>query len=299
MLTHLGTLWAEPPLLAEAEAIVGLLADLIDSDGRFDIIAGAAGCIGSLLGLQRVSPSDRALAAAVRCGDRLLARARPMTRGIGWPPAGGGTQPLAGFSHGAAGIAWALLELAAWSGEGRFRAAAHAAVEYERTLFSAEAGNWLDLREREDARSAGERPTPCMTAWCHGAPGIGLARLRSLPHLDDATSRAEIGTALATTLAEGFGHNHSLCHGDLGNLDFVVQAAERLGDPRWRAQATRRTALILERIDREGWICGVPLGVESPGLMTGLAGIGYGLLRLAEPARIPSVLVLEPPLLQV
>ena len=39
--------------------------------------------------------------------------------------------------------------------------------------------------------------------------------------------------------------------------------------------------------------------VESPGLMTGLAGIGYGLLRLAEPTRMPSVLVLEPPMLQV
>jgi lantibiotic modifying enzyme len=29
--------------------------------------------------------------------------------------------------------------------------------------------------------------------------------------------------------------------------------------------------------------------------MTGLAGIGYGLLRFADPARIPSVLSLEPP----
>jgi lantibiotic modifying enzyme len=29
--------------------------------------------------------------------------------------------------------------------------------------------------------------------------------------------------------------------------------------------------------------------------MTGLAGIGYMLLRLAEPAHVPSVLVLAPP----
>ena len=28
--------------------------------------------------------------------------------------------------------------------------------------------------------------------------------------------------------------------------------------------------------------------------MTGLAGIGYGLLRLAHPDAVPSVLVLEP-----
>jgi lantibiotic modifying enzyme len=80
-----------------------------------------------------------------------------------------------------------------------------------------------------------------------------------------------------------------------GNLDFVVQAAEKFGDPRWRALANGRAARILESIEREGWLCAVPLGVESPGLIAGLAGIGYGLIRLAEPTRVPTVLVLEPP----
>jgi hypothetical protein len=43
------------------------------------------------------------------------------------------------------------------------------------------------------------------------------------------------------------------------------------------------------------WRCGTPLGVESPGLMTGLAGIGYQYLRLHDPKRVPSVLAVEPP----
>jgi class II lanthipeptide synthase len=60
----------------------------------------------------------------------------------------------------------------------------------------------------------------------------------------------------------------------------------------------RLAAIILESIDRDGWRCANPLGVESPGLMTGLAGIGYELLRVAEPKRVPSVLLLEPPVLQ-
>jgi hypothetical protein len=54
-------------------------------------------------------------------------------------------------------------------------------------------------------------------------------------------------------------------------------------------------AAVLVSIDRDGWRCGNPLGVESPGLMTGLAGIGYGLLRIAEPTLVPSALALQPP----
>ncbi|MEW1847765.1 hypothetical protein AB0392_58245 [Nonomuraea angiospora] len=36
-------------------------------------------------------------------------------------------------------------------------------------------------------------------------------------------------------------------------------------------------------------------GVQVPGLMTGLAGIGYGMLRAAAPNRVPAVIALEPP----
>ena len=203
---------------------------------------------------------------------------------------------LAGFSHGAAGIAWALLELAALTGEERFRTAACAGIAYERSLFSLEEGNWPDLRDLKTSGQTGDNGQHrFMTAWCHGAPGIGLARLRSLQHLDDAVIRAEIDTALQITLAQGFGGNHSLCHGDLGNLELLLQASQVLAEPQWHTQVHRIAAIVLDSISRDGWLCGPPLGVESPGLMTGLAGIGYGLLRLAEPIRVPAVLVLAPP----
>ncbi len=294
-LTHLGVLWAEPGLLAEAEEIVELLPALIEKDEKLDIINGAAGCLGSLISLYRCQRSQRTLAAAIQCGDHLIAHAQPMDHGIGWS-IGTNTRPLSGFSHGTAGIAWALLELSALTDEDRFRTAALDAIAYERSLFCPEAGNWLDLRMDETSGNAvNDDQHTCMTAWCNGAPGIGLARLRSLPHLDDSEIRAEINTALKTTLAQGFGMNHSLCHGDLGNLELLLQASVTLDNPQWRHQVNRFTAIILESINQHGWLCGVPLGVETPGLMTGLAGIGYGLLRLVEPTRVPSVLVLEPP----
>jgi lantibiotic modifying enzyme len=39
----------------------------------------------------------------------------------------------------------------------------------------------------------------------------------------------------------------------------------------------------------------MPRGAEPPGLMIGLAGVGYGLLRLAAPERVPAVLLLAGP----
>jgi len=114
---------------------------------------------------------------------------------------------LSGLSHGSAGIALALLQLAALTGEERFRTAAKEAIRYERKLFSSEAGNWLDLRDQnKEVQPEGDSAAKFMTAWCHGAPGIGLARLISLPYLDDETVQFEIKTAVETTLAYGIGH---------------------------------------------------------------------------------------------
>jgi len=120
--------------------------------------------------------------------------------------------------------------------------------------------------------------------------------LRSLRYVDDEAIREEIAVALRTTHAAGFGRNHSLCHGDLGNLELLLLASQTLNQPQWGEEVNRYTSIILESINRQGWLCGIPLGVESPGLMTGLSGIGYQLLRLAHPERVPSVMVLEPPL---
>src|SRR5262249_50646103 len=102
-LAHLGAVWAQPALFAEAEAIVEHLPSLIERDDHLDLMTGTAGCIGSLLSLHRCLPSAKTLAVAIQCGDRLLACARPMLRGIGWSPPVGGKTPLAGLSHGAAG----------------------------------------------------------------------------------------------------------------------------------------------------------------------------------------------------
>lgn len=280
-LTHLGLLWSEPALLDEAEALAAALPGTLDGDEDLDLIGGAAGGAAALLTLHRHRPSRSTLEAATQCGEHLLSRARTGERGTCWPPPpGGGEVPLTGFGHGAAGMAWALAWLGQITGEERFREAARGALRYERSWFSKERGNWPDLRA--------DRAGSWFHAWCHGAPGIGLGRLAALPFLEDAETAGEIQAAVRSTEEEGFGQSHCLCHGDLGNLELLRKAGEK-------EKADLLAARILARIERDGPRCGASLATEIPGLMTGLAGIGYGLLRAAAPDRVPSVLLLETP----
>jgi hypothetical protein len=75
----------------------------------------------------------------------------------------------------------------------------------------------------------------------------------------------------------------------MGNVLFLMEAAEFAAstDPdRWRDAASGIAGRILQ---------GAAWRAETPGLMTGLAGVGLGLLRLYDPERVPSVLVLESP----
>jgi type 2 lantibiotic biosynthesis protein LanM len=301
LLSHLGALWNDPTLYQEAEEMIRLLPDAISRDEMMDVTNGSAGCIAALLSLYAVAPSQSTLATAIQCGDHLIASARSQKTGIGWSTTTSRETALTGFSHGNAGIALNLLRLFAVSGEERFRQTALAAMEYERSLFSLERRNWPDMRQRvsssatRDQQTKQEDSNSYMVAWCHGASGIGLARLESLKYIDDAALRAEIEAALQTTLAEGFGMNHCLCHGDMGNLEFVLTATKLLSLPQYEEQVQHLTSMLLDSIERHGWVSGVPLGVETPGLMIGIAGIGYALLWLACAKRIPSVLLLAPP----
>ena len=159
-----------------------------------------------------------------------------------------------------------------------------------------EIGQWM---EGDAPRSASEKLAAAEKAmamsWCYGAPGEGLARLKVLRHLEDPLLREELDRSVALTLERGFGKNHSLCHGDLGNLDLILQVYREWGDAQLGEALSRLTRAILASVEKGGWICGTVANIEAPGLMNGLAGIGYGLLRIAHPDRVPSVLVMEPP----
>ena len=289
-LVHLGRLWNDESLFDEAEQYARRMD--VERDEMLDVIIGSAGAVCGLAALAEVRPSAWVEERMRACGERLLATAVPQQRGLGWPMPLAGNRALAGLSHGAAGIALALLRLYGRTGDTRFRDAALQGIEYERSLFDASEENWPDLRVDPSGIDAGEG-RHFMLAWCHGAPGIGLARIAGLPWLDDEEVRREIDVAVRATLAGGFGENHSLCHGDVGNLELLFAAARLHGDAALEERAWRIAGGVADSIRERGWLFGLPGNIETPGLMAGLAGIGFGLGRLARPDVFPDLLTLE------
>jgi lantibiotic modifying enzyme len=116
-----------------------------------------------------------------------------------------------------------------------------------------------------------------------------------LRHLGDPRLLRDVRTALDTTSRLGFGWCHALCHGDLGVLDLFLEAKNTLQDSTLDMEIERQTSLLLASFEKHGFLCGIPGHIETPGLMDGLSGIGYGLLRLLAPDEVPSVLLLDPP----
>ncbi|MEO0129870.1 MAG: lanthionine synthetase LanC family protein [candidate division WOR-3 bacterium] len=132
-------------------------------------------------------------------------------------------------------------------------------------------------------------------AWCHGAVGIGMSRLCMLQYINDNNLHSEIKSAIKSTLDYGFGYNHSLCHGDFGHFDFLLCASQTSEYKYLENNVNQIAASILAGIDKYGFRFSNKFQVETCGLMIGLAGIGYECLRIADPIRVPSVLILSPP----
>ena len=162
-----------------------------------------------------------------------------------------------GFADGRWGIGWALA-----TGTG--------GPEYRRLAA-------LTVPDPLDA------PVP---GWCQGVSGQLIALLGVYGRVDDIAVRLLADRPVLDDL--------SLCHGELGVTEALTVLTGRVEGQTVLMARRRRAGLILDAIGRYGPRCGTPGGVPTPGLLTGLAGIGYGLLRLGFAERTPSVLLLEP-----
>jgi lantibiotic modifying enzyme len=140
----------------------------------------------------------------------------------------------------------------------------------------------LSGRDADAARLALSHATaePGDLSWCTGLAGLAVAGAADpTPLLTDRPVLTDL----------------SLCHGELGIAEALTVLATTGDRPeRVAAPRRRRAGLVLDAIHQYGASCGTPDGVPTPGLLSGFAGIGYGLLRLGFAERVPSALLFEP-----
>ncbi|MFI6013278.1 type 2 lanthipeptide synthetase LanM family protein [Streptomyces sp. NPDC051243] len=177
-------------------------------------------------------------------------------------PTGAADALGAGFGHGAAGVAYALGTAFELTGDDGYRTAA------ERV--------WRQAYARADDGSV---------AWCGGASGTALAAA--------ATGRRLPAALAATRAALAYDpDDDSLCHGRLGLAEALLACGRLTGDEELLAGARATAGAVALAVLTGRARTGVPGGVPTPGLMAGSSGIGYGLLRLAAPERVPNLLLL-------
>lgn len=281
----IGELVESQQLLDDAVAVAERLTDeAIAADDTFDVVGGNAGAILSLLGLFDRTGDERLRSRATRCGDQLLdARVEAESGGRAWPT-DDASQPLTGFSHGAAGNAYALARLSDATGAERFATAAEDAIAYESGTFSEQEQNWPDFRAQFDGTYQDQ--------WCHGRSGIGLARIgTAAAGLDDALPDAR--TASETTSTEQLQAYDHVCCGNFGRVEFLLEAADAFGED--RSAARDLAGRILSRKETVGqfFVPGNAGPLVDPTFFQGTAGVGYSLLRLHHSETLPCILAWE------
>ena len=194
-----GTILGEDRLLSRARELAHGLPTASDAVVQADHISGAAGAIAALLSLYHALGDDFLLEKAVALGEILVERAVRTTRHWSWTTTNErGEANLTGFSHGAAGIGCALMDLS--------RAARDAATVRPPSVGSttSAAGS---CRRHGTGRTCGGVPRrggrrhapPGSHVWCHGAPGIALSRLRAFEITSEPRWKHEAVIALETT----------------------------------------------------------------------------------------------------
>jgi class II lanthipeptide synthase len=246
-----------------------------------DLLSGSAGAIVPLLALAGKTGDKSYVRLASQVGDLLHERAKHRNGHAYWAQSDS-PEGMGGFAHGVTGIGWALTHLARATANARHEQLANEAFDFEDALFDEQEQNWRDLRGLEGAKT--------VAAWCHGAVGIGLAHLNLDPTLTQESTREFLRLAAHATWRLGMGWNHCACHGDLGAWELLNHAIAA-GEAPKELSASYLLDLILTSLEQHGPSVGMGRNAFTPGLLPGVGGIAFQLLRAHPEHDLPSILI--------
>lgn len=288
----------------EATGATGYLQRALELAGHFeqgifeqvtqdDLISGNAGNILVLTYLHAHTKDHSLIPLIRRLSDKMILHARIAPQGLRWGHVKKSYDCLTGFSHGAAGIAYALMQAAQYFGDEGLQYLAGQALDYEMRYYDRAANNWLDLRltstrlyeadimdwEISDFRKYASDAN----SWAHGAAGVGLARLyawqvtgheRYARHAQLVVQRS---LQDLQSLKRG---DFTLCSGYGGIAAFLLQAAAILRQPALQSSVQALALAAVSYYRQHGtYNAYINDSINDPGLFSGLAGVGYFLLN--------------------
>ncbi|MDH6363685.1 type 2 lantibiotic biosynthesis protein LanM [Enterococcus sp. PF1-24] len=260
----------------------------IDYDTNFDVISGVAGAINVFYSIYR-DTKDTVLKKYIlkvlrKCWEHLKKNAviDLEKEEVYWKSSVGDIST--GFAHGNAGICVAIAKIYYLTKKEECLVYINYALKYERNLYSDSAKNWYTSIAK-DTLSYG---------WCNGSGGILLSRLLLKEFgYTDMEIDDEIEIAFHTTVEKGFGFNLTLCHGDLGLLEIIRKYSKYKNDTVLIQKCNNTFVNIFnDTLSNSKWKSLENRGTETLGIMTGLSGIGYTLLRESN-VDMPNILISE------
>ncbi|PDY98441.1 type 2 lantipeptide synthetase LanM [Bacillus thuringiensis] len=262
-----------------AKKLVFMIRNKLPKDSFLDVISGIAGTLIVLIRYYELTRELEILELAKKCGDLIINKAiKVSSQEVGWITID--KKPLSGFSHGNAGIIFALHLLNKHINSKNIKDIISKGLRFE--VNNKYRSRWNDLRTSKPGSDIG--------AWCHGSAGILLSRLE-LQSSDDNyiinQSKIDIDHAIFNIKQFGFGKEQNLCHGDIGNALIMLKYAEHTQEEKWNVMLQDYFSKVIP-----SYILELQNNIKPLGLMTGLAGVVYGLLLFYD-LRLPNVLTLE------
>lgn len=262
-----------------------------------DLLSGHAGNLFVVTYLYAHSGRQELLQLVRSIYDRLLSHVRISPQGLKWDSEKFAYDSLTGFSHGAAGIAYALLQVGNYlKDEGLIYLSAQA-LTYEMQYYDTEKNNWMDLRVHSrqiPAADALHWPLDSFrtrmsdtSSWAHGAAGCTLARLeayRSDGHPLYALQASNGIKRVIQDVRKKRRLNYTLCSGYGGHALTLLHAAVVLDIPALRNEAAGVALDALSCFRLHGtYNVYSKTSSSDPALLSGIAGVGYMFLQFLLP----------------
>lgn len=253
------------------------------------MVKGSAGFISSAIDFYQRYNDPNILEICKYAGEHLIKNYTEYSKEkIGWRISS--DYALAGMAHGCSGFLVAFSKLLKVVNDDRYNTIIQKIINYENSLFDIDEMNWKDLR-KYTIKEYGDNKF--YTAWSHGAGGVGMSRLYMLRNnirIKNIDIKKDLDFAIKNVMLKGFTGDNSLIFGDFGNIELLIEYNNTYNNKEVGEFIKGQINILSDQI-KEIDLNSKRDSINSLGIMSGVTGIAYQLLRLKHIDKVPSILL--------